>query len=275
MRNHLKQWLKLLQWSSFLTLLAAAWLSYKHHSPLGNHFKLDDKLAGWFNITDPAIINYSMIGIAVFLGISALCSFRCGNYYKPKYVIPVLISALLLIATLVLYVLEQTNPSLVVATFIIPASVPLLLISYQNLKNQVDYWSVWACLLIAATIAGYSYQSLTNPSGIPTPSGIPMRMSELSPELNALIVTSVAYVAIGTAVALFIPTFRRLALYLSIILGLTISGATVMSYFSTSQPFSNLDLWLPMLTLISAYWILPILILFSLASHRKTMTLKL
>ena len=275
MRNHLKQWLRLLQWSSFFTLISAGWLTYQHHSPLGNSFKLDEKIAGWLNITEPSIIRYIMIAIATLLWIGALCTFRCGNYYKRKYVIPVFIAVTLLAITLILYTIESQMPSVTLATFIMPVSFPFLLLRYQVWKNQVDHWSLFACLIIAITIGGYSYQSLHNPAGIHTPAGIPIRMSELSPELNSLILISVAYIALGTAIALFITSLRRLALYLSILLAFTITGATFISYFSFTESFYNISQWLPMTLMVISYWLLPTLILLTLASQRKTKTLKL
>lgn len=277
MRNHPKQWLKLLQWSSFLTLLSAAWLTISHHSPLGNLFKLDQKLAEYLNITDPSTTSYLMIGISLLLAISALCSFRCGAHWKLKYVTPLIISALIIIITLFLYAFSssQHSTAITIAIFIIPVSTPLLLINYHHLKNQVDYWSVWACLLIAITTFAYAFQSLTTPIGIPTPSGIPIKMSGLTTDLNALIVTTTAYLAIATAIALFITTLRKLALYIIIILGLSITGATSISHLSSTEPLHNISLWLPMTLLITGYWLLPTLILYSLASHRKTRTLKL
>jgi len=275
MRNHLKQWLSLLQWSTFITLVAAGWLTWKHHSPLGYLYKLDEKIASLLSIEDPSILNYIMLGLGIFFLISALCSFRCGNYYKIKYVIPVFIAGVFLVITLLLYTIESQLSWLPITTFILPISIPFLLLRYQVWKNQVDHWSVVACLLIAITVAGYAYQSLVNPAGIPTPAGIPIRMSDLSPELNALIVSSVSYVAIGTALGLFITSLRRLALYLSIILGFTISGATFMSHFSTTEPFFNVSQWLPMTLLVISYWLLSVLILLTLASQSKTRTLKL
>lgn len=275
MRNHLKQWLILLQWASFLTLTAAAWLTLRHHSPLGILYRLDEKLAEWFNITDPSTVSYLMIALAIFLFLGALCSFRCGDYYKLKYVLPLFTASTIPTITLILYAVESQSAFAAIATFIIPIFIPFLLLRYQVWKNQVDFWSVSACIFIAITIVGYAYQSLTNPVGVPTPEGTPIRMSELSPELNVLIITSTAYVAIFTAIALFITTVRRLAIYMSIILGVMITGATFMSYFSTTEPFYNISQWLAMIMLVVGYWLLPVLILFSLASHSKTRTLKL
>lgn len=275
MRNHLRQWLSLLRWGTFLTLVAAGWLTYSQKSPIGNLYPLDSKITAWSGLSDPNILHYSMMGLAVFLGISGLLSFRCGDRYRTKYALPVFLSGLLLFAVSMLYSIQSGELFLSIATFVLPIALPFLLLRYRVWKNQVDHWNIVVCLLTAATLVSYGLQTLAQPIGTPTLLGMPMKMSDLSNELNQLITTIVAYVAIGTAIGLFITSLRRLALYFSVILGITISGASAYAYYSGGLSIFEASQILSILTLTCSYWLLPCLVLLSLASQRKTQTLKL
>jgi len=60
MRNHLKQWLRILQWTAFLTLASAAWLTYKQGSPIGDLYPLKDVLTQSLYFT-PTIAQHFLI----------------------------------------------------------------------------------------------------------------------------------------------------------------------------------------------------------------------
>lgn len=276
MRNHLKQWLRILQWTAFLTLASAAWLTYKQGSPIGDLYPLKDVLTQSLYFT-PTIAQHFLIVLSVFLFLASLCSFRCSVKYKPKYSIPVLIASCILLITAFLYAYNDASGFSFrkLFTFILPASAPYLLTRYQLWQNQVDHWCIAASLLINATIISLSIQTLSNAVGIPNASGTPLIMNQLSPQLNNIIVTSTAYTGIIASISLFYTKLRRVSLYLIIILTITLSAATTVFYltpFSLSQFFS---ITMPMTTLLVSYWLIPILILQSLASRKKSRTLRI
>ncbi len=270
MRNHNPQWLNLLRWCSFFTLGASGWMTYFHQSPIGEIFELDKVINQWMPALNSYAISYIMLGIAIFLGLAGIASFRCGLKKNTKCKIPVIIAGLILIATLVLYLCHSGFSFFKVTSLLLPVSTPFLLIRYAGWRSQLDRWSILVCVLISITIGGYAFLSLKSTVGILTYTGDLLKLSDLSSEQVKVITSTGCYLSLFAAIALFISSMRRLALYMGIILGIIAVTCSAMSAYYSSTCYSiSLSLFL------LSYWVFPSLVLLSLASRKKSRTLRI
>ena len=285
MRNNLDEWLQLLRIGSFLTLIAAAWNITKVYSPLGipDQFLpiLEQTTGEIFNESNNSkfslseLQHYIKYSIAVFFTIAALASLGCGKSIKLKYIIPVFIAGSLMALATVKHSIDNDFKLISIISFLLPVSTPFLLLGYRRLANKVDHWNYYASFFCVITVFGNAITFLFYPEKPPhfqesafTSLALPSAFAETA-------ITSFSYITIFFALLISLPTTRRLGLFALIIIGaLTCIYRTIaLSFDSTST--TPADLIITDLVIHTSYWLIPLLILMSLASRRKTQTLKL
>ena len=285
MRNNLDEWLQLLRIGSFLTLIAAAWNITRVYSPLGipDQFLpiLEQTTGEIFNESNNSkfslseLQHYIKYSIAVFFTIAALASLGCGKSIKLKYIIPVFIAGSLMALATVKHSIDNDFKLISIISFLLPVSTPFLLLGYRRLANKVDHWNYYASFFCVITVFGNAITFLFYPEKPPhfqesafTSLALPSAFAETA-------ITSFSYITIFFALLISLPTTRRLGLFALIIIGaLTCIYRTIaLSFDSTST--TPADLIITDLVIHSSYWLIPLLILMSLASRRKTQTLKL
>jgi hypothetical protein len=285
MRNNLDQWLKLLRIGTFLTLLAAAWNIIRTHSPLGikDQFLpvLQDTTGKFLNpstnetslLTEPQ--QYITYAFAAFFIIAALASFRCGIRKKLKYTLPISIAGTLMLIAAAKYYIDSHFELISIFPCILPIATPFLLLGYRRLANKLDHWNYYASFLCVTTIFGNALTFLFYPEKFPhfqesifTIIGLPIASGQMA-------MTIISYTVIFSAFLACVATTRRLGL-----IALITIGALTCTYRLLALTFSQkyslpLDLIFTDLIFHTSYWLIPFLILMSLASRRKTQTLKI
>ncbi|MFT5633226.1 MAG: hypothetical protein ACI9SQ_000939 [Rubritalea sp.] len=285
MRNNLDSWLQLLRIGSFLTLMAAAWSVAKTGSPLGvsgqfqpileqttgQFFQENDN--GWLNLTE--LKNYIQYGFAVFFAIAALTSLRCGIRRKPKYIIPVFIAGLLMILAAARYCFDSDCEVIFIVPFLLPIATPFLLLGYRRLANKVDHWNYYANFFCVSTIFGNALTFHSYPDKLPlfnasffTSIGLPASSGEI-------MLPIFSYVAIFSALLTIICATRRLGLFALIAIGVLSTIYRILALSLNSELTVSYHLIIADSLFYISYWLIPLLILLSLASRRKTRTLKI
>ncbi len=284
MRNHLDAWLQLLRIGSFLTLLAAAWNVYRTSSPLGtpSQFQaiLEQATGSFFQENDNSrftlgeLQHYVRCFLAAFFAIAALTSFRCGKHKKAKYILPVFISGIVMIVAAAHQCARSDYEVISVIPYLLPIATPLLLLSYRRLANKVDHWNYYANFLCVTTIFGNALTFLFYTDKFPQFGEKVLSSMGLSAS-GELAMTIFSYIAISFALLTAFSITRRLGLFVLITIGILSSIYRVLAQILNSNDDMSVDLIVTDFFFYTSYWLIPLLILLSLASRRKTQTLKL
>lgn len=284
MRNNLAGWLQLLRLSSFFTLIGAAWNTFRTSSPLAitNEFQTIIELiaASLFpsdnippSISNPQLfIQYSF---TAFLLVAAITSLRCGINRKLKYIIPVFIAGILLIITAAKHCLDSGFEIISIIPYLLPIATPFLLLSYRNLANKVDHWNYYANFLCVTTIFGNALTYLFYPDKLPHFETVIFDSTSFPSFLEEMAHSFYSYFAIVAALLTAFALTRRLGLYLLIAIGIISCVYRVLVLSLGYHPSLSFDLILADFFFYNSYWLIALLILLSLASRRKTQTLKL
>jgi hypothetical protein len=285
MRNRLDKWLQLLRLGTFLTLIAAAYNTLKTCSPLGISGQFQPILKQTTGMFFPEGINggssltelqlYIQYGFAAFFTIAALTSMRCGKRKKPKYILPVFISGVMLFIAAAKYGFDSDLKMISITPYLLPIATPFLLLSYRRLANKLDHWNYYANFFCVTTIFGNAISYLFYPSKSPrfqesifSPLGLP-------PSYGELALTIFSYVAIFFALLTAFSITRRPGLVVLIIIGGLACVYRVLTLSLNSELAMSVDLIIADFLFYTSYWLIPLLIILSLASRRKTQTLKL
>jgi len=283
MRNNLDAWLQLLRIGSFLTLSAAAWSIAKTSSPLGisGQFQpiLEQTAGKFFQENEHSSVKelqlYIQYGFAAFFAIAALTSLRCGEQRKPKYILPVFIAGILLVIAAAKYCLDSDLKIISIIPFLLPIATPFLLLGYRRLANKVDHWNSYANFLCVTTIFGNALTFLFYSDKVPlfnsstfTSFGLPASSGEIT-------LTVFSYVAIFFALLTAFSITRRIGLFILISIGGLSCIYRILALSLNSEPAMSYHLIIADSLFYISYWLIPLLILLSLASRRKTQTLKL
>ncbi|MGJ8655314.1 MAG: hypothetical protein ACSHX6_02600 [Akkermansiaceae bacterium] len=285
MRNNLDDWLQLLRIGSFLTLMAAAWNITKTSSPLGipDQFLpilqettgkfLKDSNNNNFNLTE--LQQYLNYGIAAFFAIAALTSLRCGNRRKPKYTLPVFIAGSLMVLAAVEHYIDSNFEPISVVSYLLPIATPFLLLGYRRLANKIDHWNYYANFFCVTTIFGNTLTYLFYPDKFPNFEQSIFTWLKLPAASGDLAMTAFCYTAIFFALLTALSTTRRLGLFALIAIGLLtcIYRAFALSFSCTGKVCY--DTIITNTIFNTSYWLIPLLILMSLASRKNNQTLKL
>ncbi len=280
MRNNHDRWLHWLRVCSFLTLFSAGWLCLFFSSPVGNACQLSEQInrcASALGVESAATLSrWIMQILGGFLMASALLSFRCGQKrQRNKYHYPVLISGVILLACALLGFYQSQYAPLLILPLLLPISTPFMLLTYQRWQNKLDHWNSLLSIIIAITLLGNALQFLLhhgNPSHTPVKA---LEIIGIGGTLSTLIILAVSYTATAAAIGLFIPTLRRPALYIIITLGILTLISHLVANIGHNTNYFDFTYWLADILFFSSYWLLPMLILLSLASRRKNQTLRL
>ncbi len=285
MRNNLDAWLQLLRIASFLTLIAAAWSIFRTASPLGitDQFQpiLEEATGKFFEENDNGRFSsddlqlYIQYGFSAFFFIAAFISLRCGEDAKPKYIISVFITGLLLVTAAVKHYFSSDFELISIIPFLLPIATPFLLLSYRRLANKVDHWNYYANFLCVTTIFGNALTYLFSPAKVPLFNSSTFSSVGIPGSAGDTMLTVFSYIAIFFALLTAFAITRRLGLFALIIIGVLSSIYRVLALSFSSESTMSFDLIIADFFFYASYWIIPILILLSLASRRKTQTLKL
>lgn len=285
MRNSHGAWLQLLRLASLLTLTAAAWNIFKTTSPLGISGQFQpflEQLTGKFytegeepKLSKAQLQLYIKFAFAVFFGIAALCGLRCGDKKKPKYIMPVLIAGALLIIAAAQYCVHSDFNVIFITPFLLPIATPFLLLGYRRLANKLDHWNYYATFFCVTTIFGNAITYLFYPEMF---SNLPQSLFNslgITNDYGALALKAFSYLAIFFALLTAFAFTRRVGLFAVIIIGILSSIYRILSQLLDKQISTSPDLIIADFFFHISYWLMPLLILLSLASRRKTQTLKL
>ncbi|MFT5905730.1 MAG: hypothetical protein ACI9E1_001330 [Cryomorphaceae bacterium] len=285
MRNNLDAWLQLLRIGSFLTLSAAAWSIAKTSSPLGisGQFQpiLEQTTSQFFQENEnwPFSLSelqlYIKYGFAAFFAIAALTSLRCGAQRKPKYILPVFIAGILLVIAAAKYCYDSDFKIISIIPFLLPIATPFLLLGYRRLANKVDHWNSYANFLCVTTIFGNALTFLFHSDKVPLFNASAFTSIGLPTYSGEIMMTVFSYVAIFFAFLTAFSLTRRLGLFVLIAIGGLSSIYRVLALIFNSEPAMSYHLIIADSLFYISYWLIPLLILLSLASRRKTQTLKL
>lgn len=285
MRNNLGGWLQLLRFGSFLTLIAAAWNIITTSSPLGISGQFEpileqttarffkDQQIGSLSLAD--LQQYVQYAFAAFFVIAGLTSFRCGIKRKSKYILPVFFAGLLLIAAAAKSCVDSQFEIISIVPFVLPIATPFLLLGYRRLANKLDHWNYYANFFCVMTIFGNAITFLYYPDKIQlfnasvfTTLGVPTATGEM-------ILTQFSYIAIFAALLTALSITRRLGLFSLVTIGaLSVLYRIIALSVNTELEIHYSQIIADALFYIS-YWLIPLLILLSLASRKKTQTLKI
>lgn len=283
MRNNLDAWLQLLRLGSFFTLLAAAWNIIATASPLGISGQFQSSLELITNKLYQENDRFSSIDLqlyikyffAAFFTIAALTGMRCGEKKKPKYILPVFIAGVMLVISAVKYCFDSDFQIISFIPFLLPIATPFLLLGYRRLANKLDHWNYYANFLCVITIFGNAITFLYYPdkvlrfnASVFTPLGLPSSSGEI-------LLTVFSYVAIFFALLTALSLTRRLGLFALIAIGALSCIYRVLALSLNSDPTMSYHLIIADFLFYLSYWLIPLLILLSLASRRKTQTLRL
>ena len=286
MRNNLADWLQLLRIASFLILSAAAWNIFYSCSPLGvkDQFlptlqSVSQSLTGSPETNKSEVFNTHQVEaiirslfIALFF-IASLTGFRCGIRRKMKYILPVLISGILMAIATIHHVRTSDYEVISIMPYLLPISIPFLLLSYRPLANKLDHWNAYANVGCIITIFGNAITYLFFPDKFPKLSESIFTSIGLPSSSGDILMISFSYLAIVCAMLTTIVTTRRLGLFSLIGIG----AATCLYRIITLSldDITPVSLVITDTIFYTSYWIIPMLILLSLASRRKTQTLKI
>jgi hypothetical protein len=274
MRNNLDSWLQLLRIGSFLTLMAAAWSVAKTGSPLGisgQFFQENDN--GWLSLTELKI--YVRYGFAIFFAFAAFTSLRCGERKKSKYIIPVFIAGLLMIVAAAKYCFDSNFEVISIIPFLLPIATPFLLLGYRRLANKVDHWNYYANFFCVTTIFGNALTFHFYPDKVPLFNASFFATIGLPASSGEIMLPIFSYVAILSALLTVICATRRLGLFALIAIGVSSTIYRILALALNSELTISYDLIIADSLFYISYWLIPLLILLSLASRRKTRTLKI
>jgi len=159
--------------------------------------------------------------------------------------------------------------------FLLPIATPFLLLGYRRLANKVDHWNYYANFFCVITIFGNALTFLAYPNeftafnaSLLTSLGIPASFGEM-------VLTIFSSVSIFFALLTAFSVTRRLGLFSLITIGAISCVYRVLTLWFNSNPEMSFHLIIADFTLYSSYWLIPLMILLSLASRRKTQTLTL
>ncbi len=285
MRNNLGDWLQLLRIASFFTLSSAAWNVFHSFSPIGIEDQFHPLLHNTSETAHQSAVpdeherqlnhittTIHYLFIALFV-IAALFSFRCGPRKKPKYILPVFFSGSIMAASTIHHAITAGYEIISITPYLLPISIPFLLISYRRLANKLDHWNSYASALCIFTIFGNAFTYLLFPENFPQIKESVFTAIGLPAESGPSLMTTFSYVGIVFALFITSTATRRLGLFALIYI-----GATTCVYRIVTQSLDNSISVNRIITdaiFYSSYWFVPMLILLSLASRRKTQTLKL
>ncbi len=285
MRNNLDVWLQLLRIGSFLTLMAAAWSIAQTSSPLGISGQLQPILEqatgkffqennnGRFSLTELQL--YVQYGFAAFFAIAALTSLRCGEQRKPKYILPVFIAGVLLVIAAAKYCFDSNFEIISIIPFLLPIATPFLLLGYRRLSNKVDHWNYYANFFCVTTIFGNALTFLSYPAKVPLFNSSFFASIGLPASSGEIALTAFSYVAIFFALLTALSFTRRIGLFALIAIGALSCIYRIIALFLNSEVVMSYHLIIADSLFYTSYWLIPLLILLSLASRRKTQTLKI
>lgn len=285
MRNNLDDWLQLLRIASCLCLLASAWNISQTSSPLGitGQYQpiIESLTENFYNqykpkaCTLPELKKYSKFTLATLFFIAALTSLRCGFKRKTKYTLPVFLSGSILVIASIKYGHYSGNEIISIIPLLLPIATPFLLLSYRCLANKIDHWNYYANFLCVTTIFGNAFTYIFSPDKVQrfnasalNSLGIPISSAET-------MLTTFSLTAIFFALLTALNTTRRLGLFALISIGLISSIYRTIALALNNQIDMSYHLILADALFYTSYWLIPLLILLSLASRRKTQTLKL
>ncbi len=283
MRNNLGNWLYLLRVTSFLTLVTAGCFTIFYSSPtspIGRELDITKSITrvlSYFKIEDvEGVSRYTLWSIGAFFIISGILSFRCGSKQKPKHMIPVFISFITLLICLIWLLIDQRYHPFVIIPYIIPVSCPFVLLLYRQWQNKLDHWNYFLATILLITATGHAASIFLTGESIVSPTLISL-LNNLGIEsaLTVKIMKFISTVALAASLLLFIPFARRLALITFIIITSIHLIIRFTLNLSTEQPLYGLDYWGLDLLFHISYIMYPSLILLSLASRKKTQTLRL
>lgn len=285
MRNRLFAWLQLLRFASFLTLMAAAWSMLKTSSPLGIpgqfHPFLDNVTGKFFQEGDQGRFSlqelqlYIQYAFAIFFGIAAFSCLRCGERKKTKYMLPVVIAGGLMIIAAAHYCIASSFRIISITPFLLPIATPFLLLGYRRLANKLDHWNYYASFFCVTTIFGNALTYLFYPKKFPHFQESVFNLIGVPDNYETMALTIFSYVAIFFALLTAFAVTRRLGLFSVIIIGLLSSIYRILTQSLDKKLAISPDLIIADFFFYMSYWLIPILILLSLASRRKTQTLRL
>ena len=288
MRNNLADWLQILRIASFLILSASAWNIFRTCSPIGveNQFlpllqsisqtlagtsDIDGNGNGKFNVSHIEVIIRSLF-IALFF-IASLTGFRCGTRKRIKYILPVLVSSLLIVVSTIHHVRTSDYEVISIVPYVLPISIPVLLLSYRPLANKLDHWNAYATFGCIITIFGNAVTYIFFPEKFPHLNESIFTSIGLPASSGATIMTVFSYFSIICSLLTTIVTTRRLGLFTLIGIGAVTCLYRIISL--SLSPSTSASLIITDVIFYTSYWIIPMLILLSLASRRKTQTLKI
>jgi hypothetical protein len=285
MRNSHGAWLQLLRLASSLTLLAAAWNLFKTTSPLGISGQFQpflDQLTGKFftegeehKFSKEELQLYFKIAFAAFFGIAALCCLRCGDQKKPKFILTVMLAGLFLMITAAHYCVHSEFKVIFITPFLLPIATPFLLLGYRRLANKLDHWNYYANFFCVTTIFGNALTYLFYPEMFSNLLHSLLISLGITTDYGAMALTAFSYFAIFSALLTALALTRRVGLFAVIMIGILSSIYRILSHLLDKQISISPDLIIADFFFHISYWLIPILILLSLASRRKTQTLKL
>ena len=285
MRNHLAEWLRLLRLGCFFTLLAAAYSIYKTYSPLGItdqfrplleqitteiHGKLSSSIV---SLTD--LQQYLTYAFAGFFIIAALTSLRCGERKKTKYILPVFIASSLMVLAALEHFIRNNFEVIPIISYLLPIATPLLLLSYRRLANKIDHWNYYTTILCIITILGSALTYLFQPESSPQLNPSIFSYLGIAPQSVNAVMTAFSYTTIFFALLTLLATTRRLGLIALIIIGILNSIYRLLAHSLKSPLEIPVDLIITDNIFHLSYWLIPTLILTSLASRKKNQTLKI
>ncbi len=285
MRNKLDTWLNLLRFTSFLTLLAAAWSILQTSSPLGVPDQFQpylEQITGKFlqevisiTITPQRLQNYLQFSIAGFFGLAGLCCAGCGRVKNRVYILPVFGAGVLLIIAALKHYSDSDFKIISIARFLLPIATPFLLIGYQRLANKLDHWNYAANFFCVITVFGNALTYLFYPKEFPHFPDAVFPWIGLPVEYGAMVLSLFSCIAIFFALFTALAITRRVGLFALIVIGLLSSIYRILTQLLDTTASNNHDLIIADFFFYMSYWFVPILILLSLASRRKTQTLRL
>lgn len=264
MRNNLGNWLKLLRLCSSLTLLAFAALIYFYPAEVQG---LSSEYLPWVNAENSLIIVKSMAG---FFALAAALSWRCGGKSRPLSALPVFIAGILLLAIFSVRSHQSGGFTLMLLNALVIAC-PFLLLGYCKLQNKVDHWCIYASVAISLALLGQSLYGTGTHLAQFNYLYLALTKLGLTEDAAANLIRISGYVHYGFILALFIPALRRIALYAMIAWGISTAIAPLVVTIGSGQ----LGLGVLLAVMRTSHWMIPLLILLTLASQKKTATLKL
>ena len=283
MRNNLDNWLYLLRLTASLTLIASGCFLLFFNSPIspiGRNLDIttviSDTLSNYHVSNVEQTSQYIIWGLAGYFLMCGILCFRCGERKKPKYVIPVFVSFLILLTCLVMLLASHSFNPYEAIPYIIPLSSPLALLLYRQWQNKLDHWNYFLITILLITTASYAAGVfLSEETIIDTALVSLMERIGIGAQFTAQITKSIVAVGFIAGLLLFSACGRRIALITLIIIAIIHLLVRFISHLSTDAAWYGIDYWTTDLIFHLSYVMYPTLTLLSLASRRKTQTLRL